>query len=65
MVFEHTHEYPSQRKAIESVAEKLDINRETLRVWVCRAEVDEGRRAPDGEAPIQPGGSNGPRHGPA
>ena len=44
MVFEHTHEYPSQWKAIESVAEKLDINRETLRVWVRRAEVDEGRR---------------------
>ena len=37
-------EYPSQWKAIESVAEKLDINRETLRVWVRRAEVDEGRR---------------------
>ena len=44
MVFEHTHEYPSQWKAIESIAEKLDINRETLRVWVRRAEVDEGRR---------------------
>jgi transposase len=25
-------------------AEKLDINRETLRVWVRRAEVDAGRR---------------------
>ena len=44
MVFGHTHEYPSQWKAIESVAGKLDINRETLRVWVRRAEVDEGRR---------------------
>ena len=30
MVFEHQHEYPSQWKAILSVAEKLDLNRETL-----------------------------------
>ena len=44
MVFEHGGEYPSQWKAICSIAEKLDINRETLRVWVRRAEVDEGRR---------------------
>ena len=40
MVFEHQHEYPSQWKAIESIAEKLSINRETLRGWVRRAEVD-------------------------
>lgn len=44
MVFEHQHEYPSQWKAILSVAEKLDLNRETLRNWVRRAEVDDGRR---------------------
>ena len=44
MVLDHEHEYPSQWKAIESVAEKLDVHRETLRVWVRRAEVDEGRR---------------------
>lgn len=44
MVFEHEHEYPSQWKAIESIAQKLDLNRETLRVWVRRAEVDDGRR---------------------
>jgi transposase len=44
MVFEHQHEYPSQWKAIESIAAKLDLNRETLRVWVRRAEVDDGRR---------------------
>ena len=44
MVFEHQHEYPSQWKAIESIADKLDVNRETLRVWVRRAEVDDGRR---------------------
>jgi transposase len=44
MVFEHQHEYPSQWKAIESIAAKLDIHHETLRLWVRRAEVDEGRR---------------------
>ena len=44
MVFDHAHEYPSQWKAIESIAEKLSINRETLRGWVRRAEVDGGRR---------------------
>ncbi len=44
MVLEHEHEYPSQWKAIESIAEKLAVHRETLRVWVRRAEVDDGRR---------------------
>ena len=44
MVFDHTHEYPSQWKAICSIADKLDVNRETLRVWVRRAEVDQGQR---------------------
>ena len=34
MVFEHQDEYPSQWKAICSIADKLDVNRETLRVWV-------------------------------
>ena len=40
---DHEHEYPSQWKAIESIAEKLDLHRETLRVWVRRAEVDDAR----------------------
>ncbi len=44
MVFEHQDEYPSQWKAIQSIAEKLDIHRETLRVWVRRVEVDSGHR---------------------
>src|SRR3954464_5228049 len=44
MVFEHQHEYPSQWKAIESIAEKLSINHETLRIWVRRAETDAGQR---------------------
>jgi transposase len=44
MVFEHQHEYPSQWKAILSVAQKLDLNRETLRNWVRQAEVNNGQR---------------------
>src|SRR5262245_29967442 len=44
MVFEHQGEYPSQWKAIESVANKLDINHETMRQWVRRAETDAGER---------------------
>ena len=31
MVFDHQSEYPSQWKAIESIAAKLAINHETLR----------------------------------
>jgi transposase len=44
MVFEHQHEYPSQWKAIESIAKKLNVNHETLRLWVRRAETDTGQR---------------------
>ncbi len=44
MVFEHQDEYPSQWKAIESIAAKLSINHETLRIWVRRAETDGGVR---------------------
>jgi transposase len=45
MVFDHQAEYPSQWKAIESIAKKLSINHETLRQWVRRAETDAGVRA--------------------
>ena len=44
MVFDHQHEYPSQWKAIESIAKKLNVNHETLRLWVRKAEVDGGQR---------------------
>lgn len=45
MVLEHQREYPSQWAAICSIAEKLDVHRESLRVWVRRAEVDQGARS--------------------
>ncbi len=44
MVQEHQHEYPSQSKAIESIAAKVNINAQTLRNWVNRAEIDTGQR---------------------
>jgi len=44
MVFEHQGEYPTQWKAVESIAKKLQVNHETLRQWVRRAEVDAGQR---------------------
>ncbi len=44
LVFDHEDDYPSQWKAIESIAKKLSINHETLRQWVRRAETDAGQR---------------------
>ena len=44
MVFDHQGECSSQWKAIESIAAKLSINHETLRIWVRRAETDAGER---------------------
>ena len=44
MVLEHQDAYPSQWKAIQSIAEKLKVNHESLRQWVRRAETDAGKR---------------------
>jgi transposase len=44
LVFEHEHEYPSQWATIVSIAEKSNLNRETLRTWVRQAERDSGCR---------------------
>ncbi len=44
MVFEHEGEYASQWAAITSIAGKFGCSPETLRSWVRRAEVDQGRR---------------------
>lgn len=40
MVFLHEGDYPSQCKAIQSIAERLDVEPETLRAWVRLAETD-------------------------
>ena len=44
MVREHRDEYPSEWAAIQSIAGKLGMTAETLRLWVRRDEVDQGRR---------------------
>ena len=44
MVLDHQDEYRSQWAAITSIAAKFGPTPETLRSWVRRVEVDEGRR---------------------
>jgi transposase len=44
MVFEIREQTGQQQGAIARVADRLSINRETLRNWVRRAEVDGGKR---------------------
>ena len=45
MVQEHRGEYPSEWAAITSIAGKLGIDPETLRLWLRRDEVDHHQRA--------------------
>ena len=44
LVREHRREHPSEWAAIQSIAGKLGMTAETLRVWVRRDEVDHGKR---------------------
>ena len=44
LVLEQQGEHDSQWAAIRSVAAKIGCTDETLRTWVRRSEVDEGRR---------------------
>jgi transposase len=44
MVADHRDEYPSEWAAFTSIAAKLGMTPETLRVWVRRAEIDDGKR---------------------
>ena len=44
LVLEHQREHESQWAAMVSVAAKIGCTPETLRTWVRRVEVDEGRR---------------------
>ena len=45
MVLEHRKEDPSEWAAIKSIAEKLGMHHESVRIWVRRAQVDAGERA--------------------
>ncbi len=44
MVLEHSREHPSEWAAITSIAAKVGVHKETLRIWVRRAQVDAGQR---------------------
>ena len=44
MLVEHRPEYPSEWAAMSAIAAKLGMTPETLRIWVRRAEVDDGKR---------------------
>ena len=44
MVMDHLGEYTSRWAAIQSVSQKLGMTPETLRAWVRRAEIDNGKR---------------------
>src|SRR5919108_4065308 len=45
MVQEHRGEYPSEWAAITSIAGKLGVGTEALRLWLRRAQIDNGQRA--------------------
>ena len=44
MVFEIREESGQQQGAVARVADKLGVNRETLRNWVKQVEIDGGQR---------------------
>lgn len=44
MVQEHRQEYTSEWAAINSIAGKLGMGADTLRLWLRRAEIDGGQR---------------------
>ncbi len=44
MVLEHRREHESEWAAITSIATKVGVHKETLRIWVRRAQIDAGQR---------------------
>lgn len=44
LLLEHRPEYETEWAAIRSIAEKVGVHKETLRIWVRRAQVDAGHR---------------------
>jgi transposase len=44
LLLEHRREYDSEWQAIQSIAEKVGVHKEALRIWVRRAQVDAGQR---------------------
>ncbi len=44
MLVEHRAEYPSEWAAMTAIWAKLGMTPETLRIWVRRTEIDDGKR---------------------
>jgi transposase len=44
MLIEHRGEYPSEWAAMTAISAKLGMTPETLRIWVRRTEIDDGKR---------------------
>jgi transposase len=44
MLVEHRGEYPSEWAAMTAISAKLGMTPETLRIWVRRTEIDDGKR---------------------
>ncbi len=44
MVFDHQNGYESQWAAMCSISSKIGCTAETLRKWVRRSEIDQGKR---------------------
>jgi transposase len=44
MLVEHRDEYPSEWAAMTAISAKLGMTPETLRIWVRRTEIDDGKR---------------------
>ncbi|RYE41232.1 MAG: hypothetical protein EOP24_37790 [Hyphomicrobiales bacterium] len=42
LVLEHCDEYPSEYEAIRTIAERMSLKAETVRVWVRKAEAAGG-----------------------
>ena len=45
MVFEHQREYKPVWAAMCSISDKIGCTAETLRKWVRRSEIDQGKRS--------------------
>ena len=44
-VLDHRQDYPSEWAAISSIAPTMGVHRETLRLWLRRAQLDAGAPA--------------------
>lgn len=49
LVLEHLGSYESDMEAIRSVAGKMGMHPDTLRIWVRRSQADAGKRSGDGK----------------